>query len=123
MVVKGKIYPQGDFSGLADATIKEVGSSNMAKTDASGNFTLLLLNPVAMIEISKNGYKTQKMLASAFSSFVTLEADFDQTIDLNPVTIIDDQSNNTWLYVGIGAAAAAALYFATRKKPQRVKVY
>ena len=123
MVVKGIIYPYGDYQGFPDVKITEVGTSNMTKTDTSGNFSLLILNPMAMIEIFKSGYKKQTMLASAFNNFATLMPDFENPIDIDPIVIHDDQRNNTMLYVGIGVAAVAGLYFATRKKPQKVKVY
>lgn len=122
MVVQGKIYAQGDYDGLQGAKVTDVNSGNFVKTDASGSFILLVANPLSLIEISNAGYKKQTMTAASFSSFVTLKPDLDNPVDLDDVVIIDDQSDNTMLYLGIGAAAVA-IYFATRKKPKKVKVY
>lgn len=123
MVVQGKIYAQGEYDGLQGAKVTDVNSGNFVKTDANGSFILLVANPLSLIEISNAGYKKQTMTAASFSSFVTLKPDLDNPVDLDDVIITDDQTDNTMLYLGLGAAALAAIYFATRKKPKKVKVY
>lgn len=124
-ILSGKVYPIGDFIGVAGVKVTEAGSGNSVMTSTSGSFTLVASSPSAVIEFTKSGFLKKTIVASSFSQFVNISPDFDNPTDLDEVVIISDQRNNTFLYLAIATVVAVGGYFAFRKKkpqPQKVKV-
>ncbi|MNE36954.1 hypothetical protein D3C80_1307890 [compost metagenome] len=124
-VITGKVHPMGDSDGLPGVLVSEKGTVNSATTSNNGSFTLVASSPTAVIEFTKSGYQKKSIVAGSFNSFINLNADFENPVDLDGVTITVDKTDRTMLYVALAAVVGVAGYFAFRKKkpqPQKVKV-
>lgn len=124
-VITGKVYPMGDSDGIPGVTVTEKGTLTSTTTSNNGSFTLVASSPTALIEFTKSGFETKSIIAGSFNSFINLNADFATPINIDPIEIIVNKTDKTWLYIALAAVIGVGGYFAFKKpkpKPQKVKV-
>lgn len=121
--INATVYPEGDYVGLPDVIVTEVGTTKSAKTNAQGNFSLTASSPDAMIRFQFLGYKETVVKASQVAPFVMVEAG---AIDLEEITVSGGgNNNNTLLYLLIAAGTiivTASIVSAKNKAPQKVQL-
>lgn len=121
--INATVYPEGDFEGLPDVIVTEVGTTKSAKTNAQGNFSLTASSPDAMIRFQFLGYKETVVKASQVEPFVMVEAG---AIDLDEITVTGGgKKDNTLLYVLIAAGTfllTASIVSSKNKAPQKVQL-
>lgn len=120
--INATVYPDGDYVGLPDVIVTEVGTPKSAKTNAQGNFSLSATSSSAMIRFQMLGFKEKVVKASEVSTFVNIEPD---SYDLDEVPIFFQNKNNTLLYLLIAAGTiivTASIVAGNRNKPQKVQL-
>lgn len=121
--INATVYPEGDFVGLPDVIVTEVGTTKSAKTDAQGKFSLSASSANAMIRFQFLGYKETVVKASEVYPFVMVEAG---AIDLDEITVIGGGGkNNTLLYALLACGTiilTASIISKNRNKPQKVQL-
>jgi len=120
--INATVYPEGDYEGLPDVIVTEVGTPKSAKTNSQGKFSLSATSADAMIRFQMLGFKEKVVKASLIGSFVNIEP---EAYDLDEVTIIGGKKDNTLLYVLLACGTfllTASIVAKNRNKPQKVQL-
>lgn len=120
-IVTGRIYGEGDSSGLSKASVTELGTSNGVSTAANGSFTLVVASNLTMIKISHLGYVDRIMTAGSFNSFETLDSK-SELMDEVLVNGSTTKKDNTLLYVALALTAGVVIAKVFAPKPRKVTV-
>lgn len=121
--INAKVFGEGDYEGMPDVIVTEVGTPKSAKTNAQGNFSLIASGATAQIRFQMLGYKEKVVKASEIGSFVNLESETQQ---LEEITVTNwKKKDNTLLILAICATTiivTATIISKKRNRPQRVQL-
>lgn len=120
--INSQVFGEGDYQGMPDVIVTEVGTPKSAKTDSQGKFTFSATSANSMIRFQMLGYKEKVIKASEAVGFVNLES---EAYDMDEVTIFGGKKDNTLLILAICATTVivtAAIISKNRNKPQKVQL-
>jgi len=121
--INSQVFGEGDYNGMSNVIVTEVGTTKSAKTNAQGKFTLTASSAGAQIRFQMLGYKEKVVKASEVGSFVNLESEVQE---LEEITVTNwKKKDNTLLILAICATTiivTATIISKNRNKPQKVQL-